>query len=588
MLKSINSKIFFSYITLILLVLLAVGVFFTFLIEDYFIATHTREQEKTGQELTGVARSILTAGGEDHSQLLFLLDRTLEARIWIVNQQGKIIKSSRPEAQLGSESRIAPGDLETILQGEIFSRPASTSYFDTAMLSTGIPVEKGGRIIGGLFLHYPIIGIQNTLQQIQKNLLYAAIIAVIAAGMVSLGLARNLSRPILDINQSALAMAGGDFSRRVQISRPDELGKLGHSFNFLASRLDQTMSQLAGERDKLAHTVSSIEEGVIAVNQEGQIILSNFPAIALFRPDMTPEDFHLKDLATLINEPEIPGLFKKTLETGEKQSQLLEPEGHLSIFLQVFPIQNTSGSISGAVALLHNLKNLDGLEEIQRNFLAEVSHELKTPLTTIRSYSQALLDGTASQPEIRERFLQTICEETDSLTNLIKELLDYSRIKSGNISPRGEDFSPADLLAGVLNTRTGAIKERELTLVQDLPPDLPLIKADPALIQLVISNLLDNALTFTPPGGTITIRARVEEKKIWIAVADTGPGINEEDLPFIWKRFYRGQKGWQKKVPGWGLGLAISRDIIRAHGEEIKVSSREERGTTFSFSLPRS
>ncbi len=587
MLKSINSKIFFSYITLILLVLLAVGVFFTFLIEDYFIATHSREQEKTGQELTGLARSILTAGGEDHSQILFLLDRTLEARIWIVNQQGMIIKSSRPEAHLGSESRIAPGDLETIIQGKVISRQASTSYFDTAMLSTGIPVEKGGRIIGGLFLHYPITGIQNTLQQIQKNLIYAAIIAVLAAGMISLGLARNLSRPIMDINQSALAMAAGDFSRRVQIARADELGKLGHSFNFLATRLDQTLGQLAGERDKLAHTVSSIEEGVIAINQEGQIILSNSPAINLFRPDMAPEDFHLKELSTLITMPEIPDLFQKTLNTGEKQSQLLELEGHLSIFIQVFPIKNKNHSSSGAVALLHNLKNLDGLEEIQRNFLAEVSHELKTPLTTIRSYSQALLDGTASQPEIRERFLQTICEETDSLTGLIKELLDYSRIKSGNIDPRLKDFPPEDLLAEVINTRAEAIKDGELTLVQDLPPDLPLIRADPALIQLVIANLLDNALTFTPPGGTITIRARVEKEKVWISVADTGPGINDEDLPFIWKRFYRGQKGLQKKDPGWGLGLAISRDIVRAHGEEIMVSSREGQGTTFSFSLPR-
>ncbi len=425
------------------------------------------------------------------------------------------------------------------------------------------------------------------MRQIQYNLLYAAIFAVVITGGLSIWLSRGISRPILEMENSARALAGGDFSRKIKVTRNDELGTLGQSFNHMASRLHGTLNQLSQERDKLAHTVSSIEEGVIAVNREMKIILSNLPAIKLFRPDRIPEDYNGKNIADLVNTPAIPELLQKGLEGEEKIGELLELQEGLTVFIQVFPIRESSGRIIGTVALLHNLRNLDGLEEIQQKFFAGVSHELKTPLTAIRSYGQALLDGTANDVQTRERFLKIICDEADSLSRLINELLDYSRLKSGKITPRIEEFKLRDVVSSVIKSRKRAIQEKKIKLDLDFP-DTPLIaRGDPALIQIVVSNLLDNAIAFTPSGEDIIIKIRERGDKFWFTISDSGPGISLEEMPFIWDRFFRGNRNGVEAYRGWGLGLALAREVITAHGETIEARNKKGKGSVFSFSLPR-
>ncbi len=587
MLNTINRKIFFSYLTLIFLVLILVGVSFTFLLEDHIISTRSNDQISTGKELTTLARTILTEFDQDHSELLFFLDRALETRVWIVDDTGNIIKSSRPEAQLERGLvRISPEEMDILMQGEIISHPPNKNYYNTLMLSTGIPVIKGGRVIGGVFLHYPISGVRGTISQVQTNLLNSAIFAVVLTGFFSFWFSKSISRPILEMDLSARALAEGDFSKKIESSRKDELGTLSKTFNHMASQLQNTLNQLSQERDKLAHTVSSIEEGVLALNRDRIIILANQPAINFFRPDKTPVEFNGAKINELITSPEVLELIDKALAGRDKYSELIELEGNLTIFFQSFPIRNNSGEIIGIVALLHNLRNLDGLEEVQRKFFAGVSHELKTPLTAIRSYAQALLDGTAGDSKTRERFTKIICEEAENLGNLINELLDYSRLKAGKIEPRWQEFNLEELISEVLAGRKLALQDKKITVRKRSPSTEIPAGGDPSLIRIVMANLLDNAITFTPPQETIAIEIR-EEEKIWISIIDSGPGIPVEEIPFIWERFFRGKRNNPESGRGWGLGLALAREIIVAHGETISVQNRKNRGSVFSFSLPK-
>jgi len=586
-LNTIYRKIFFSYLTLIFLVLILVGVSFSFLLEDHIISTRSNDQVSTGKELATLARTILTEVGQNHSELLFFLDRALETRVWIIDETGNIIKSSRPEAQVERGiARISSREMDILLQGEIISHPPNKNYYNTLMLSTGIPVTKGGRVIGGVFLHYPISGIQGTIRQIQTNLLNAAIFAVVLTGFFSFWFSQSISRPILEMDHSAQALAQGDFSRKIRLSRKDELGTLGKSFNHMASQLQSTLNQLSQERDKLAHTVSSIEEGVLALNRERKIILANQPAINFFRPDKTPAEFSGTKIDELITSPEVLELFNKALAGRDKYSELIELEGNLTLFFQSFPIRDNSGEIIGIVALLHNLRNLDGLEEVQRKFFAGVSHELKTPLTAIRSYAQALLDGTAGDTETRERFIKIICEEAENLGLLINEILDYSRLKAGKIKPRWQEFQLGELINEVLASRKLALLDKKISVKRNFPSTEIPARGDPALIRIVIANLIDNAITFTPPKETIEIEIN-EEEKIWISIIDSGPGIPVEEMPFIWERFFRGKRNSPESGRGWGLGLALAREILLAHGESISAQNQKERGAVFSFSLPK-
>lgn len=584
MLNSINKKIFLSYIGLVLLVLFVVGISFTILLEDHIISTRSQDQITTGKELATLARGILTDPEQDHSELLFFLDRALETRVWVFNELGEIIKTSRPQTRV---PRINPEEMEILLQGEILSQPPNNYYFNTLMLSTGIPIEKGGRIIGGIFLHYPISGIKSTISQIQINLLYAALFAVILTGGLSYLVSRGFSLPIRELDRSAREIAGGNFSRQVSVHRKDEIGTLGQSFNEMASHLQATLNQLSQERDKLTHTVSSIEEGVIALNNDGEIILSNSPAIKLFRPDKTPEDFAEKKVSELISSAETRLFLQQTLEKKEKRSELIELEENLTVFVQAFPIKDNFGKSIGIVSLLHNLKNLDSLEEIQQKFFAGVSHELKTPLTTIRSYAQALTDGTVGDLETRERFLKIICEEADNLAVLINDLLDYSRIKSGKIKPKNTNFSLKELVSKVIKSREKTLEEKKIETNFNPYPNGHFAFGDPALIYIVISNLLDNAIAFSPPDQKIDIIIEEDPDKYWVIVSDEGPGIPTKELPFIWEQFFRGERNGPQAKRGWGLGLATAREIVSAHGEQIKVENKKEGGAVFSFSLPK-
>jgi two-component system phosphate regulon sensor histidine kinase PhoR len=236
------------------------------------------------------------------------------------------------------------------------------------------------------------------------------------------------------------------------------------------------------------------------------------------------------------------------------------------------------------IVVVRDVTELRRLESIRREFVANVSHELRTPLASIKALVETLDAGAKDDPEVASSFFGQISHEVDRLTGLVDELLDLARIESGRITLKLESMSPATLITAGIERLRPQVDRAHLTMVNDVASRLPNVSADRTRVEQVLVNLVHNAIKFTPPGGTITVSARVERDQLAVAVADTGVGISAAELPRVFERFYKQDKA--RRSDGTGLGLAIAKHIVQAHGGAIRVESELGHGTTFTFTLP--
>lgn len=587
MFKTIRSKILVSYALLITIILFTISFSLSYLLEGYLSTARRNELIGHGQKIEQIALDIIKLNDQQALSALPLLERFLGVRIWIVDNEGSVIAASDSDRQSGfRRGRLVLEEMEQILSGNIVHQCSGTSYYDVNMFSTGIPLQDNDEVIGGVILHSSVSGLEYMMQQINNNLLWAAVLALIIAGFVSFILSRSISKPLGEMTETALKMAEGDFSKRVEVKNKDEVGKLAKSFNYLAKTLQETQRDLAQEKDQLAYTIESINEGVLAIDQQEKIILINPPASQFLRPELSLTEILGKEMMEIIPYKEVTALLRVVLQQGQKQSKLLALSHGGPYLMQASPVADQFGKKIGTVALISNWSQIDKIEEMQRDFTAGVSHELKTPLTIIRSYLQPLLDGTVSDQENIAKFLNTICQEAENLNRLIDELLDFSRLKSGRFTPRIEAFDLIDLIDEIKDSYLLLASKKNIKLTFDIPKELKMIKGDAVLIKRVVQNLLDNALAFTPQDGSVELLASIKSsKKILIEIKDTGIGIKEKELPFIWDNFYRGERSGTNAQRGWGLGLALVKAIINAHQQDLGVTSIWGQGSNFYFTL---
>ncbi len=360
--------------------------------------------------------------------------------------------------------------------------------------------------------------------------------------------------------------------------------ELARAFAELAERIQQRVDQLESEKSRLEVILESITEAILVVDRDGRVVLANKALANLF--DLEPP---LEGLLTVevVRYAAIQDALTGCLAEGRSREMEVEltgtPECHLDI--QVAPVLEGSECI-GAVAVLYDITRLRQLERMRRDFVANVSHELCTPLTAIKGYAEILSDGALDDRETARRFTGIIENHADRLTRLLGDLLDLSRLESDQLEV---ELAPCELKP-LADTSVGSISQaaaqKQIAIHCDIPPAVKVI-CDPKLIEHALINLLDNAVKYTPAGGKVHLGARpVEGSDRWtIYVEDTGIGIPSEDLGRIFERFYRVDKGRSRSLGGTGLGLSIVRHIAEAHGEQVSVQSKLGAGTTFSFEL---
>jgi two-component system phosphate regulon sensor histidine kinase PhoR len=516
------------------------------------------------------------------------LGKALDVRATIVNQDGVVLgDSDLSPVQIAKveNHRDRPEIRDAAKQGFGTSRRYSYSVRKDLLYEA---ISFGNGSSGGILrFAVPISSIEILERRLQKIIFFALGLVFVLGLAFTYLISLIVSKPLTEMSKIAQEMARGNYSRKPFIHSSDEIGDLARALSHLSDQIQEKIKEIKLEAVKRDAILSGMFEGIIAVDEKGTISLAN-PAIRkLF---FIESDLEGKKPIEAIRNVAIQEMIDAILKNG---GGVMSDEIHLSVpderILRVSGAPVTrEGALKGAVLVFHDITEFKRLEKVRQDFVANVSHELRTPISSIKGYAETLLEGAMKDKEHLKDFLKIIHEDANRLAVLIEDLLDLSKIESGKMAM---EFAPLDLepflkrTSGVLDQ---FIKEKALSLTLDIPATLPKLLTDEKSLGQVLLNLLDNAVKYTPKGGKIRVSAvKSNERMIQIDVEDTGIGIPEKDIPRIFERFYRVDKGRSRELGGTGLGLSIVKHIVMAHGGEIWVKSSPGQGSTFSFTIPQ-
>ncbi len=416
-----------------------------------------------------------------------------------------------------------------------------------------------------------------------RVVLIAAGLGVAGVLLLSWFIAERAARPLRDVTEVARRIARGDDSARVLAHRRDEIGDLVRAFNDMTERRRREVDDLSRDVNRFAAVLEHMADGVIITDGQGRVELINPVAARLL--DTSESEAIGRAFAAVARHHALIGLWQRARDRAEEQVVAVEmgPE----LFLQAVATPFRHGESAGFVITFQDLTQVRRLQVMRRDFISNLSHELRSPLAGLRALIETLQDGAVNDPPAAERFLGRAESEVNTMTQMVEELTELSQIESGQVRLRLAPVAVAALMEGPVERLRPQLETAGLTLSVDLPPDLPLVQADEARVRQVVANLLHNAIKFTPPGGQITITAEAGPEEVVIEVRDTGIGISRADLSRIFERFYKSDRARTRGRGGTGLGLAIARHIVEAHGGRIWARSKEGKGSSFFFSLPR-
>jgi two-component system, OmpR family, phosphate regulon sensor histidine kinase PhoR len=507
------------------------------------------------------------------------IGQDIQARVTLISIDGTVRGDSQ-ENPLEMENHAGRPEVISALQNGwgINQRFSATTREET--LYVAVPVSDQGQKLGIARVALSLTAVNQYLHEAIRNtilgILLATLLVILAASLVT----RRITRSTRQITRAAARIAAGQYDRSIEVKSNDELGRLGHAFNKMSSNLKESMQNISDEKNKLSTILYTLNDGVIMTDTRGFIQLANPAAENLFA---FKESAALgKPLIEAVFHHEIEKLLKQCLTSREKQVAQVDTSS--GKFLRVYAVPLKTEKLAGAVLLLQDLTELRSLQTMRRQFVGNISHELKTPLAGIKAVVETLLDGAIQDPAVSEDFLKKAAFEVDSMTQLVNELIELTRIETGAAQLVLEPLALNSVVQETVARLSPQAERKEIRVTTDLAAELPAVQADRERIQQVVGNMLHNAIKFTPAGGQINITSTRDGDSVVIRIRDSGIGISKEDLVHIFERFFKADKS--RTHEGSGLGLAIAKHIVQAHHGKIWVESEEGRGSTFSFSLP--
>ena len=404
-----------------------------------------------------------------------------------------------------------------------------------------------GKVAGVARVSLPLAEIEKALGLVNRVIISGTAVAALVAILLALLISRATTRPINRLTQMSRRMARGELDQQIEVTSRDEVGELAEAFNVMAARLKETVNLLTSERDKMATILSTMGDGIFLVDDTGRVTMVNRAAQKLFRVSENEVLGHT--FIEAVRDHELDSVLRECLKAGEQQIKVVETEpGRQFLSAIATPLD------SGALVLLHDISELRRLETVRRDFISNISHELRTPVTSLKVLAETLQDGAIDDKAVAQDFLRKINIEVDRLTQMVNELSELSRIESGEVSLKIEPVDVGEIVGRVTERLRAQAERGGLSLKVNIPSNLSQALADEERLEQVLVNLVHNAIKFTPPGGRVAISARVEGDNIQVSVVDNGVGIPADDLPRIFERFYKADKA--RASGGTGLGLA--------------------------------
>jgi two-component system phosphate regulon sensor histidine kinase PhoR len=484
-------------------------------------------------------------------------------------------------------------EIAAALDGHIDPSVRVSPTLGLAMMYVAIPVRQEGTIIGVLRTSIPVTDIDEALSVIRSRILLGSVVVALVAAGISLLISRRISRPLEELKRGAEQFAQGDLSGRLHTAKSEEVASLAETLNRMAAELDRRIRSAVRERDQREAILASMVEGVLAVDSQQHLISLNQAAARLLGVDA--EAVVGRTLQEIVRSAPLQSLLGDVLSGGQPaEDDILLKEGAEERLLHVSATVlhdvgggDATGPEMGVLLAIHDVTRLRQLENTRRDFVANVSHELKTPITSIKGFVETLLDGAMHDPDDAQRFLQIVAAQADRLNEIIEDLLTLSWLE------RDTDQASIALLPGrirdVMHAALGVCQRKasERSVRVELTCDDQLqVPVNAALLEQAVVNLVDNAIKYSPEGETVRLEVARTESEAVIRVCDRGAGIEPEHVPRLFERFYRVDKARSRELGGTGLGLAIVKHIAQAHGGRATVDSTPGEGSMFSLHLP--
>jgi two-component system phosphate regulon sensor histidine kinase PhoR len=586
-LKRLVWHIYPNYIFLTLLVLVSLGWYMSAILKNVYIEQVSADLGARGELVMEQVRGQFDIDNRQVlTDLLIRLGEKSNTRITLIRKDGVVLADSHEDAERmenhGSRQEVI--DAVSGLQGHTarFSRTLGQT-----LMYVALPFTENGKIIGSVRTAISISNIDETFNDVHRKLLLAGIVIVILAAPISWWLSRRISRPLEHMTKGAQRFSQGQLDIPLIEGGSLETSRLAQAMNSMGGELSQRIQSEVEQRSEMEAILGCMVEGIIAVDNHERVIRINSAVAKLFDINMNFEPGC--SIYELIRHSGLLRFVKQSLRLQEPLEDELTLLGNENRYLhvQAAPLTGERNERIGVLIVLHDLTRLRKLESVRRDFVANVSHELKTPITAIRGAVETLLDEDGFD-QTCQRFLKIIFKQSERLNSLVEDLLDLSRIEQAS-KQGGWELHDAPLRSLLEDARNGCealLMQRQIEVVIHCNDDLH-GKFNAPLLEQAVINLLSNAIKYSAEGGEVIITARELSEEILIEVQDFGPGIAEEHLPRLFERFYRIDQARSRELGGTGLGLAIVKHIVNAHHGRVSVESQVGQGSIFSIYLPQ-
>jgi len=594
MFKSIRWKFITIYFTLVFIAMAIVGVFIIQKFEAYHLNVSSERLNMVAKDyiLPGIQKIPPGVSLEDgREEFQKVIDRWstgfFREEIFIIKKDFEIIATNNP----GFNGENAIDELEDVLivegfKGQIVEKDKiSRDPTQDATKNLVFPIIRNEKVEGVLYLRDNLTDIYETLNKSKRILTQATFLALAITVLLGYLIAKSVTEPINDVTKKAAHMAKGDFDQRAEIKSDDEIGKLAEMFNYLTEKLKTTLGEISSEKSKMETILNYMADGLIAVNMDGKIIHANPKAMEM-----------LKINQEVFTEGDYDGIFEKLNEKLSLKYIKTYNESWIgsevinineSIYKASYaPYKNERNERGGLVLVIQDVTEQQRLENMRREFVANVSHELKTPITSIKSYTETLLSGALEDKNISERFLKVIHDESNRMARLVRDLLQLSNFDYRQTELSKERKDLAKLIKQSVMKLEMAAKNKNQRLEFVTEEEEMFGYFDHDRIEQVLLNIISNAIKYTEEDGEVKVHLEKEDGNAVLSVKDTGIGIPKEDLPRIFERFYRVDKARSRELGGTGLGLSIAKEIIEAHSGTIEIFSEVGEGTDVIIKLP--
>lgn len=510
-------------------------------------------------------------------------------RLTVIAPDGRVLADSDEDPARMENHNDRP-EIMAALAGKMVPTLRFSQTVQENMMYVAIPLEEQGHRRGVLRSAVAVTAMDQALAVIYQKILWGSLVAALLAALVAGLSARRISKPLEQMKLGAERFARGDFVGKMQEEGAEELATLARALNEMAIQLDGRLQTIVRQHSQLQAVFSSMVEGVITVDTEERILDVNGSGAQLLNVD--PEKIKGKNILLAVRNTRLQNFVKNALASaspieGEFSSRMGADGQEKYFYAHGVRLQNSQGHITGALIVINDVTKLRRLESMRRDFVANVSHELKTPITSIEGFAETLLDGALEDPESARSFVEIISRQASRLHAIVEDLLALSRVEQ---EARREDIvlqelPVAEILQSAIQACSFRAEEEDMTITLDCAEAIT-ARINPTLLEQAVVNLLDNAVKYSGRGSAIRVKAEKAQDEILIRISDNGVGITPQDITRIFERFYRVDKARSAKLGGTGLGLSIVKHIVQAHHGQITVESSPGKGSIFTIHLP--